>query len=84
MINLADEIPDSSTPMTIQEALNSPNKEQWQNAIDSEMNSLISNGTWTITDLPEGRKAIDNKWVFKIKYKSDGSIDKYKARLVVK
>ncbi|GJZ86344.1 retrovirus-related pol polyprotein from transposon TNT 1-94 [Tanacetum coccineum] len=39
---------------------------------------------WEITDLPKDRKAIGSKWVFKIKYKSKGEIDRYKARLVVK
>ena len=49
-----------------------------------EMNALYGNGTWGITYLPEGRKAIGSKWVFKIKYKSSGEVDKYKARLVAK
>lgn len=49
-----------------------------------EIASLGKNRTWTLTDLPEGRKAIRNKWVFTIKRGSDGSIQRYKARLVVK
>nr|GEX69133.1 ribonuclease H-like domain-containing protein [Tanacetum cinerariifolium] len=40
--------------------------------------------TWTNCDLPEGRKAVWSKWLFKIKYKSTGAIDRYKARLVAK
>ena len=39
---------------------------------------------WELVDLSPGRKAIENKWVLKGKRKDDGSIDKYKARLVVK
>ena len=39
---------------------------------------------WELVDLPPGRKSIGNKWVLKIKRKANGSIDKYKARLVVK
>nr|GEZ96074.1 cysteine-rich RLK (receptor-like protein kinase) 8 [Tanacetum cinerariifolium] len=42
------------------------------------------NDTWKITDLPIGRKAIGGKWVYKIKYKSSGDIDRYKARYVAK
>jgi len=53
-------------------------------AIKDEYDSIIENGTYTLVPPPEDRKLIQNKWVFKIKYKDDGSIDKYKARLVVK
>ncbi|XP_059315764.1 uncharacterized protein LOC132066475 [Lycium ferocissimum] len=40
--------------------------------------------TWTLVPLPKGKKAIGCKWVFKIKHKADGSIERYKARLVLK
>ena len=40
------------------------------------------NGTWELTQLPEGRKTIGSQWVFIIKRNSDGTIDRYKARLV--
>lgn len=46
------------------------------------MNSTKKNQV--LVDLSSGRKSIRNKWVLKIKHKADGSIDKYKARLVVK
>lgn len=39
--------------------------------------------TWTLEDLPQGKKAIGCQWVFRIKHRSDGSIERYKARLVV-
>lgn len=48
------------------------------------MRSIIENGTWTLTDLPHGAKAIGLKWIFKLKRNSDGSIKKHKARLVAK
>ena len=46
------------------------------------MESLISNKTWKLVDLPPGCKTIGCKWVLRKKLKLDGSIDKYKARLV--
>ncbi|GJT99861.1 ribonuclease H-like domain-containing protein [Tanacetum coccineum] len=46
--------------------------------------ALLRNDTWEVTDVPKDRKAISSKWVFKIKYKSNGEIDRYKARLVAK
>ncbi|GJV72029.1 ribonuclease H-like domain-containing protein [Tanacetum coccineum] len=58
-----------------------------QTKLPSSLNDFIAlneNHTWIITDLPPGRKAIENKWIYKIKYKSSGDIDRYKARLVVK
>lgn len=49
-----------------------------------EIQVLEENGTWTLEPLPSGKKAIDPKWVYKIKYKPDGEIERYKARLVAK
>ncbi|GJY69944.1 ribonuclease H-like domain-containing protein [Tanacetum coccineum] len=56
----------------------------WIDAMNSEIEALNENHTWIITNLPPGRKAIGNKWIYKIKYKSSSDIDRYKARLVVK
>ena len=44
----------------------------------------MQNHTWELVDLPPGSKPLGYKWIFKRKMKVDGSIDKYKARLVVK
>jgi hypothetical protein len=48
----------------------------------AEMQAHFENGTWELVQLPAGRKAIGSKWVFKIKRNADGSVDRYKARLV--
>ncbi|GKD20730.1 putative RNA-directed DNA polymerase, partial [Tanacetum coccineum] len=55
---------------------------RWVEAINLEMEALYRNNTWVLTILPKGRKAVGCKWVFKVKYKSDGSIERFKARLV--
>ncbi|GKD65658.1 ribonuclease H-like domain-containing protein [Tanacetum coccineum] len=52
--------------------------------MNKEIKALYRNGTWEITDLPKERKHIDSKWIFKIKYKSNGELERYKARLVAK
>ncbi|GJY23649.1 ribonuclease H-like domain-containing protein [Tanacetum coccineum] len=56
----------------------------WIDAMNAKIEALNENQTWVIVDLPANRKAIGNKWIYKIKYKSNGDIDRYKARLVVK
>ena len=57
---------------------------KWQDAMDAEIKALEANNTWTITSLPPGKKPIGCKWVYRVKYKSNGSIERYKARLVAK
>jgi len=51
--------------------------------MQKEIQALEDNGTWEISDLPPGKKALGCKWVFKIKYNSDGSVERYKARLAI-
>ena len=55
----------------------------WQVAMQNEIQALENNGTWRLTDLPPGKKALGSRWVYKIKYNSDGSVGCVKARLVV-
>jgi len=49
-----------------------------------EMESIEKNQTWELTNLPRGMKPIGVKWIFKTKFKDNGEIDKFKARLVAK
>jgi hypothetical protein len=46
------------------------------------LDSLDRTGTWDVVDKVEGGKKVGSKWVFKVKKLADGSIDKFKARLV--
>lgn len=56
----------------------------WCTTMQTELNALESNNTWEITDLPPNKRVVGCKWIFKVKYKADGSLDRYKARLVAK
>jgi Reverse transcriptase (RNA-dependent DNA polymerase) len=71
----------NNEPSTYHQAIKDPN---WRRAMEEEIKALEHNKTWTWESLPEGKKPIGCKWVFKIKYKPDGSIERYKARLVAK
>ncbi|KAL8116754.1 hypothetical protein AgCh_023059 [Apium graveolens] len=53
-------------------------------AMQAEMEAVERNSTWTLTTLPKGRKAIDLKWIYKIKRDAAGNITKHKARIIVK
>ncbi|GJT15050.1 retrovirus-related pol polyprotein from transposon TNT 1-94 [Tanacetum coccineum] len=56
---------------------------QWKKAINEDMVSLEKNQTWSLVRLPAGKKALQSKWVFRVKEEHDGK-KRYKARLVVK
>ena len=68
----------SLEPISFEDAVNSNQKAKWIEAMDDKFKSLIQNQTWILVDLPENKKVIDNRWVYKIKYKSDGTVDRYK------
>ena len=75
---------DDDTPSSISEAYASPDADYWKDAVRSEMDSILANGTWEITDRPYGCRPLGCKWVFKRKLRPDGTVEKYKARLVSK
>ncbi|CAI7834846.1 unnamed protein product [Closterium sp. NIES-53] len=58
-------------PATLKEALEISDAEEWKKAMESELKSIEENGTWELVELPEGRKAITSKWLFKIKFDAD-------------
>ncbi|GJZ21391.1 ribonuclease H-like domain-containing protein [Tanacetum coccineum] len=79
--NFVSNMNKSSEPSSYEEALKDVN---WINALNDEMHALYENTTWFMTDLPIGRKPIGCKWGFRIKYKSNGEVERYKAKLVAK
>ncbi|GJT98079.1 zinc finger, CCHC-type containing protein [Tanacetum coccineum] len=70
-------------PRTYNEAMQSRDAAFWKEAIDDEIGSIMENNTWVLSDLPPGCKPLGCKWIFKRKMKVDGTIDKFKARLVI-
>ena len=72
----------SNVPQTFREAVTSSNSSEWVEAMDEEMKSLRDN-TFTLTTLPESKKAVGGRWVYAIKSNADGSA-KYKACYVAK
>ena len=71
-------------PKSYKQAIQSEEAAQWSKAMDSELSSHEENGTWTLVQRPRGRRVLKNRWVFVVKYKPDGSVDRFKARLVIK
>jgi hypothetical protein len=71
-------------PNSFREAMQRPEPErgEWLKAALDEIQALIDNGTFELVPLPPGRKAVGSRWVFRIKHNADGSVDRYKGRLV--
>ena len=77
-LNVTDE------PYSYQQAVASEDAAKWKEAMENEMRSHEKNQTWSLVARPPNAKLLKSRWVYKIKHKLDGSVDKYKARLVVK
>ena len=52
--------------------------------MQAELHALQENNTWELTDLPASKKIVGCKWVYKLKHKADGTVERCKARLVAK
>ena len=64
--------------------MKSPDAEKWHQAMQEEYLMHLENRTWEIVKLPPGKKAIASGWVFRVKRNPDGSVERYKGRLVAK
>jgi hypothetical protein len=71
----------SPIPRSVREALKD---EHWHQAMQDEFDALQRNKTWTLVPRPPGASVVTGKWVFKHKFNSDGSLERYKARWVVR
>ena len=80
--HVAFRVSEIDEPTTIEEALSGDHSQQWKMAADAEYKSLMENKTWELVKLPEGRRAIGCKWVFRVKYDSNGQVERFKGRLV--
>jgi hypothetical protein len=74
----------SGDPITFQEAVNNKDKSKWVGAMMKEMESLHKNQMWDLMELPERKKAIGCKWVFKKNVVSKKRGEQFKAHLVAK
>jgi len=70
-----------SGPLSFNEAIT---EEKWIEAMDEEIHAIEKNDTWKLTNLPENKKAIGVKWVYKTKKNAKGELQRDKARLVAK
>jgi hypothetical protein len=77
-------VTDQDEPATYMEAMEGPESEKWLEAMKSEIRSMYDNQVWTLVDIPNDCKAVENKWISKKKTDTDGNVTVYKARLVAK
>ena len=75
---------DCGKPSCYKEALQMADSEKWNLAMQSEMTALHKNQTWDLVQLPDGKKALPCKWVYRYKITPQDGQPKYKARLVAK
>jgi hypothetical protein len=71
----------SSVPSSVRTALADPH---WRRAMKEEYAALLANHTWDLVPCPPGTNVVTGKWLFRHKLTSDGSLDRYKARWVLR
>ena len=74
---------DFGEPECYEEAMHVETRKKWEQGMDEEMDSLVRNQTWNLVKFPAKKRALQNKWVYKLK-EEDGGKKRHKARLVVK
>ncbi|CAI7882264.1 unnamed protein product [Closterium sp. NIES-53] len=73
-------------PATVQQAMGGEHREKWREAMDKELEALKESNTWKVVPIgvAQNKTILTGKWVFRVKTKADGTIDKFKARWVVR
>jgi hypothetical protein len=74
-------VPMSPLPRSVRDALADLN---WRSAMQAEYDALIANDTWSLVPRPRGINLVTGKWIFRHKLHADGSLDRYKARWVLR
>ncbi|WZY99333.1 hypothetical protein YC2023_071662 [Brassica napus] len=77
MVNLEE----NYIPRSYEEAIMD---KEWKESVGAEAGAMIKNDTWYESELPKGKKAVTSRWIFTIKYKADGKIERKKSRLVAR
>jgi hypothetical protein len=75
---------DGGEPECYAEAMEDEHKSEWVDAMQDEMKSLHDNHTFDLVKLPKGKRALTNRWIYRVKQEEHTSQPRYKARLVVK
>lgn len=79
------ELYEDKVPQNYEEAMSSSNRASWKNAMDDEMKSLDYNEVYEVISRNQvNKKIVSSKWVYTVKYKKNGDIDKFKARIVAR
>ncbi|KAL9240833.1 hypothetical protein vseg_015010 [Gypsophila vaccaria] len=79
-VNMVNKLDQLIEPVKFRDAVKD---EKWVKAMNKELEAFEVNDTWDVTALPSGTRAIGCKWLYKLKYQPDGSLERHKARLVI-
>ena len=71
-------------PHTWKEVMDGPQREEWMTAAKDEWKALEEQAVFEKVDMPKGQNPLDTKWVFKVKTKGDGTLERFKMRLVAR
>ena len=71
-------------PHNEQDDANHADANRWREACNTEISTLIANGTWELVELPQDAKVVQSGWVFKVKLNPDNTVERYRSRLVAK